>query len=59
MGKLSLTIAGLAQRDRIVLGLCHDERIPVAVAMAGGYAKAVQDIVAIHVQTVRSAADMC
>jgi acetoin utilization deacetylase AcuC-like enzyme len=56
LGKMALTMAGLEARDRLVLGLCHEARIPAAVVMAGGYAKDVRDIVAIHLQTVRIAA---
>lgn len=58
LGRLKLTMDGLAARDRFVLGLCHAEGLPVAVTMAGGYAREVEDIVAIHVQTVRIAAGM-
>ena len=55
LGKMALTIDGLAERDRMVLGMCRAAHIPVAVTMAGGYARDVRDIVAIHVQTVRIA----
>jgi acetoin utilization deacetylase AcuC-like enzyme len=58
LGKMALTMAGLAQRDRLVLEMCSEARLPVAVTMAGGYAKDVEDIVAIHVQTVRTAAEL-
>lgn len=56
LGRLNLTMAGLAARDRLVLGMCRAEGLPVAVTMAGGYAHHVEDIVAIHTQTVRIAA---
>jgi acetoin utilization deacetylase AcuC-like enzyme len=56
LGKLALTIEGLARRDRLVLGMCRTAGLPVAVTMAGGYAPNVEDIVAIHLQTVRIAA---
>jgi acetoin utilization deacetylase AcuC-like enzyme len=59
LGKMALTMEGLAARDRIVLDLCYGARIPTAVTMAGGYAKNVEDIVAIHLQTVRIAAEIC
>jgi len=39
LGRLSLTKAGLLARDRYVLGMCRDRRLPVAVVMAGGYAR--------------------
>ncbi len=55
LGYLSLTKEGLTQRDRLVLGMCRAEGLPVAVAMAGGYAPNVEDIVAIHLQTVKIA----
>jgi acetoin utilization deacetylase AcuC-like enzyme len=58
LGKMALTMAGLQARDRLVLGLCLESRLPAAVAMAGGYARDVRDIVAIHLQTVRIAAEM-
>jgi hypothetical protein len=41
-----------------VLGLCRAEGLPVAVTMAGGYAHEVEDIVAIHMQTCRIAAEI-
>jgi acetoin utilization deacetylase AcuC-like enzyme len=58
LGKLALTKAGLAVRDQMVFDLCHAARVPVAVAMGGGYAPDLTDIVDIHLQTVRVAAAM-
>jgi acetoin utilization deacetylase AcuC-like enzyme len=55
LGKLSLTKAGLAKRDDLVIGMCRDEGIPVAVTMGGGYAPSVDDIVDIHHETIRIA----
>lgn len=57
LGKLSLTKAGLAQRDRMILGMCFAEKIPVAVTMGGGYAVQVDDIVDIHLQTAQIATE--
>lgn len=57
LGRMALTMAGLAERDRMVLRLCQAAGVPVAISMAGGYAKNVSDIVAIHAQTVRIAAE--
>lgn len=56
LGRLSLTKAGLLARDHYVLGMCRDRRLPVAVVMAGGYARDIQDIVDIHLQTIAVAA---
>jgi acetoin utilization deacetylase AcuC-like enzyme len=42
---------------RLVFQLCRQAGLPVAVVMAGGYAKPIQDTVDIHFQTVRIAAE--
>jgi acetoin utilization deacetylase AcuC-like enzyme len=52
LGRLKLTLAGLAARDRMVFDQASERGIPVAVAMAGGYGKNIQDTVAVHVQTI-------
>lgn len=51
-GRLALTKAGLALRDRLVLKHLKKTGLPVAVTMAGGYAPEIQDIVDIHFQTI-------
>lgn len=56
LGRLALTKAGLEARDRMVLGLCRDAAVPVALAMAGGYAHDIGDTVDVHFATVRAAA---
>ena len=56
-GRLALTKEGLAQRDRLVLGELHGRGIPVAIAMSGGYARDIDDIVEIHATTIRTAAN--
>jgi acetoin utilization deacetylase AcuC-like enzyme len=58
LGRLSVTKAGLAERDRIVLETCMERGIPVAVTMAGGYANEVEDTVDVHFQSIRRAADL-
>jgi len=52
LGRLKLTMEGLAERDRVVLGHANKRGIPVAIAMAGGYGKNIQNTVGIHVQTI-------
>ena len=52
LGRLSLTKAGLAQRDERVFAFAKHRGIPVSVAMAGGYARWIEDTVDIHFQTV-------
>jgi acetoin utilization deacetylase AcuC-like enzyme len=56
LGRLALTRAGLAERDRRVLTACRSAGVPVAIAMAGGYAHHIDDTVAIHAATVEMAA---
>jgi acetoin utilization deacetylase AcuC-like enzyme len=58
LGRLALTKRGLAERDRMVFEYCRWAGLPVAVTMAGGYARAVEDTVDIHFQTVRLAAEL-
>jgi acetoin utilization deacetylase AcuC-like enzyme len=58
LGKLALTKAGLLARDRRVLTALRDSGIPVAIAMAGGYADDIADIVDIHYATVALALEL-
>jgi len=57
-GRLALTKSGLAERDRFVLESCREAGIPVAIAMAGGYSPDVDEIVDIHLQTLKIALDL-
>jgi acetoin utilization deacetylase AcuC-like enzyme len=58
LGGLSLSRKGLQERDRFVLALACEKSVPVAVTLAGGYARRLEDTVAIHVGTVRSALEL-
>lgn len=55
LGRLSLTKAGLARRDEFVIRWCRNQNLPVAIAMAGGYAPDINDIVDIHAKTLEIA----
>lgn len=57
LGRLGLTMAGLRQRDEQVLRWARLNSLPVGIAMAGGYAKKVPDIVDIHASTVHLATE--
>lgn len=57
LGRLKLTKSGLIKRDQLVLGYLFRSNIPVAIAMAGGYAPNVDDIVDIHAATIGVAKD--
>jgi len=58
LGGLSLTKAGLRERDRVVMSFARERNIPVAVTLAGGYARRLEDTIDIHVGTVRSAQEL-
>ena len=55
LGKLKLTKAGLKHRDEIVFEYCRARRVPIAIAMAGGYARNIYDTVEIHANTIVAA----
>lgn len=55
LGGLRLTKEGLEKRDRLVYEKARAKKIPVAVTLAGGYARKVEDTVLIHSNTVRIA----
>ena len=57
LGRLKLSTAGLAERDRRVLDAARARRIPVALSMAGGYGRVVEDTVQVHLGTIRAAID--
>jgi acetoin utilization deacetylase AcuC-like enzyme len=52
LGRLAVSKQALAERDRIVLDACRTRGLPVAIAMGGGYAEAIEDIVDIHMATL-------
>jgi len=58
LGGLSLTKAGLKQRDRSVFEEARRRGIPVATTLAGGYAHRVEDTVRIHVNTILAASEI-
>ncbi len=55
LGRLKLTDAGLAERDRRVFDWLGRHRVPVAVAMAGGYGHDIHTTVAVQLRTVQLA----
>lgn len=55
--RLNLSKQGLLARDRLVLSIACELRIPTVVSMAGGYAKQIEDTVDIHEQTILAAAE--
>ncbi len=55
LGGLALTIPGLAKRDALVFDYARRNGVPVAITLAGGYARRVADTVNIHVNTIVAA----
>jgi len=55
LGGLALSVAGLERRDRAVIEGCAARGIPCVVTLGGGYARRVEDTVAIHATTCRVA----
>ena len=57
LGGLALTMDGLRARDALVYDYARRNRVPVASAFAGGYARRLGDTVSIHVGTILAARD--
>ncbi|MGH9344872.1 MAG: histone deacetylase family protein, partial [Terriglobia bacterium] len=55
LGGLKLSFDGLMRRDRMVFERARSKSTPVAVTLAGGYARHVDDTVQIHANTARMA----
>jgi acetoin utilization deacetylase AcuC-like enzyme len=58
LGGLDLTVEGLKRRDQLVFTVARTRHIPVMVTYAGGYARHLEDTVAIHCNTIRAAAEI-
>jgi acetoin utilization deacetylase AcuC-like enzyme len=57
LGGLALTIDGLKRRDLLVFETALAQSVPVAVVLAGGYARDTNDTVTIHCNTATAARD--
>ena len=55
LGGLRLTKHGLRERDRMVIGTVRRAGVPLVITLAGGYARNIEDTVAIHVATIEEA----
>jgi acetoin utilization deacetylase AcuC-like enzyme len=54
LGRLALTMQGLAERDHMVRDALASRGIPACVVLAGGYGRRIEDTVAINLATVSS-----
>lgn len=52
LGRLSLSAAGVAERDRRVLAACAERGVALALTMAGGYGRDIDQTVALHLRTL-------
>jgi len=57
LGRLNLSFAGLARRDALVIDQCREVGLPLAITIAGGYGRNVDDTVRVHVETARIASE--
>lgn len=58
LGKLSLSLAGCAQRDRLVMEWAKAQQIPMVVCMGGGYSPDIRHILEAHANTYRIAREL-
>ena len=53
LGKLSLSIDGLRERESYVLRECYEREVPIVTVMSGGYGTDINDTIEIHCNTIR------
>lgn len=58
LGKLSVSRTGCRARDRLVLSLAHQNKIPLVASMGGGYSPDFRDIIEAHANTFRLAQEI-
>ena len=58
LGRLSVSIIGCKERDKIVLETCKKNNLPVAISMGGGYSPRIVDIIDAHANTYRLAQEI-
>jgi acetoin utilization deacetylase AcuC-like enzyme len=59
LGGLKLTRDGLRARDRLVVETVRAAGVPLVITLAGGYARRIEDTVAIHAATIEEARRVC
>lgn len=58
LGGLKLSMEGLRRRDALVFDYALRKGAPVAITLAGGYARKLDDTVSIHIGTILAARDI-
>jgi acetoin utilization deacetylase AcuC-like enzyme len=56
LGRMAVSMAGLAERDRLVFSALQQAGLPGVLVMGGGYGRVIAETVAIHLQTLHMAA---
>ncbi len=57
-GRLSLTLKGLRERDRIVMEMITQKEYPLVLLLSGGYAPTLEETVIAHAQMFKIARDL-
>lgn len=57
-GKFNISIDECKRRDELVLKMAYDNKVPIAIAMGGGYSPDINDILQAHCNTFRIAANL-
>lgn len=55
LGRLGMSVAGCAERDRIVFQNVNEKDLPIVAVMGGGYSKDIKVILDAHTNTFRAA----
>jgi acetoin utilization deacetylase AcuC-like enzyme len=58
LGRLSLSHAGLKERDRRVCTFAHELRVPLVITLGGGYSRPIEHTALAHANTFRIAAQV-
>lgn len=58
LGRLGLSLQGCKERDRIVLKMARENKIPIAASMGGGYSEKIAHIIEAHANTFRLAQEI-
>ncbi|MCS7082264.1 MAG: histone deacetylase [Bacteroidetes bacterium] len=58
LGRLALSLEGLAKRDELVLSWARRLKVPIALTLGGGYAEPMERTVEAHLQTYRIAREL-
>lgn len=58
LGRLALTLEGLKARDRLVIGECYRNRLPLVITLGGGYSKPIDLTAEAHANTFQIAAEI-